>query len=448
MNDLFEQQQDPYITQNRSSMIGSSYLKNRAGLKTGSGLEAQSSPNPKPSPDTRSGPNQKSGLKPKSGPGDRLHFGPAIVLLSLSLFLLSWGYIGHRKIGEGTALFLPEEMSQFSNWPALLAAHGSDADYRRDDDPDEAPRHYIDIDNYPEFIAAGRIPSTMDSIYMYHHPDFIRENGTLPWATEAAYDSLAACFQRGDWDKAVLVAADLGHYVGDGHMPLHLTRNYNGQFSGNNGIHSRYESTMIGDYSDRIIFQGGTAGLVEDVNGYIFDYIYRNYPYIDSILAADDYASHLAGNTWSAQYAAALWEKTGSFTIQLMRGASLALTELIYTAWTEAGRPSMYATGSPDLYFFTDPAGSAAGGVYLEQNYPNPFRESTRIRFHLEESTRVSLCVLDVSGKLVERLLDGRMPAGETSLVWQPANLPPGNYYLVLSTGHGITCKIAVHASE
>jgi hypothetical protein len=41
------------------------------------------------------------------------------------------------------------------------------------------------------------------------------------------------------------VAADIGHYVADMHQPLHLTRNYNGQLTGNYGIHARYEGQMI-----------------------------------------------------------------------------------------------------------------------------------------------------------------------------------------------------------
>ena len=74
---------------------------------------------------------------------------------------------------------------------------------------------------------------------------FVIDQGVLPWATQITYDSLVNCFTRFDWAKAVLFASDLGHYVGDAHNPLHITRNYNGQYSGNYGVHSRYESGMI-----------------------------------------------------------------------------------------------------------------------------------------------------------------------------------------------------------
>jgi len=261
---------------------------------------------------------------------------------------------------------------------------------------------------------------------MYHHPSFVEDQGYLPWATEATYDTLKACFERRDWDKAVLVAADLGHYVADAHMPLHLTRNYNGQFTGNKGIHSRYESTMIGDYIDQIQFEGDSIHPIENVNKYIFDYIYHNYPYVDSVIAADDYASNHTGSTSSNAYTNSLWEKTRSFTIPLFRNASLALTELIYTAWIEAGKPYIDVTSVASL---------SRKGISLEQNYPNPFSHSTSIQFTLQNEADVILDVFDDSGRLVENILDSHCPSGETKLLWQPGNLSPGNYYLVLKSG-------------
>ncbi len=331
-------------------------------------------------------------------------------------------------------------MSQFSSWPELLAAHGSDADYRKNTDPEEGPKHYIDIDNYPEFVSDGRITSTLDSLYLLHTPDFIEGNGFLPWATEAAYDSLVKCFLRGDWERAMLVAADLGHYVGDAHMPLHLTRNYNGQYSGNDGIHYRYESNMIGNFEGEISYEGGPIDPVGNVNAYIFDYIYGNYLYVDSVLAADDYAFTIAGDNWSAEYLEALWEKTRSFTLPLMRNASLALTDLIHAAWLEAGKPSMDPTGYPAFSFENDQPGTSVHDVRME-HYPNPFNESIFIRFHLNEPALVSLMIMDASGRLLENLLEEMHPSGETLLEWHSGDLPPGNYYLILKSPHKITTR-------
>ena len=145
---------------------------------------------------------------------------------------MSWGYNGHYKINQSAPLSFNAEMEQFMAWAVTLSQHASDADYRKDEDPSDGPKHYIDIDNYSEFIATGRIPQTYDSVMALHGYGFVIAQGILPWATLTTYDSLVAAFTRFDWEKAVLLASDLGHYVADGHNPLHITRNYDGDFTG------------------------------------------------------------------------------------------------------------------------------------------------------------------------------------------------------------------------
>jgi len=82
------------------------------------------------------------------------------------------------------------------------------------------------------------------------------DQGILPWAILKTADSLPSCFENNDMHKAMLLAADLGHYIGDSHMPLHITRNYNGQYTGQYGVHSRYESNMIGTFQNQIVYDG------------------------------------------------------------------------------------------------------------------------------------------------------------------------------------------------
>ena len=149
-------------------------------------------------------------------------------------------------------------MEFFEYWADSLSVHASDADYRKQIDSEERPRHYIDIDNYPEFLESGMINHNFDSLVVIHGYNFVMEQGILPWAILKSFDSLQTSFEKGNWHSAMLHASDLGHYIGDSNMPLHLTRNYNGQFTGQYGIHSRYESNMISQYSNQIIYEGDT----------------------------------------------------------------------------------------------------------------------------------------------------------------------------------------------
>ena len=352
---------------------------------------------------------------------------------ALALVLMSWGYTGHEKISHEAYLSYPQEMSQFDAWTDFLAAHASDADERKAWDPDEGIKHYIDIDNYQQFINYGTIPQTLDSVIDIYGYNFVYDQGILPWATLTTFDSLVACMARHDWNQAKYFAADLGHYVGDGHMPLHITRNYNGQYSGNSGIHSRYESTMINNYISQIIYQGYNLTILEDINQYVFGYLYTNYTYVDSVLMADDYAQSISGNTNSSAYKQALWEKSKNFTVQLFANASHALAEMIYNAWVQAGSPSMTAA--------TDDITGIELRPVLHQNVPNPFKGSTSIYFSLPDNMDVQLFIRNSEGMMVNTLVDGLKASGEYKIEWKPGTLPGGVYYFVFHAGRYIEVK-------
>ncbi len=357
-------------------------------------------------------------------------------LLGLSLVLISWGGTGHYKSNYATGLSFNQQMAQFNTWVSIMADHASDADDRKSWDPNESPKHYIDIDNYSEFLTQGRIPQTLDSAIAIHGASFVYDQGILPWATLVTYDSLKSCFQRSDWAKAVLFASDLGHYVADGHMPLHITRNYNGQYSGNSGIHSRFESTMINANASQITYPGYEIAEIEDVNQYVFDYLYANYTYVDSVIPADDYAKAIAGNTTSSTYKQALWNKSKDFTILLFKNGSHAITELIFTAWVQAGSPQMEASAISA----TNPEAS----FYLGQNTPNPFCNSTRINYNVPQNSEVLLQVFNLSGQLIATLVNEEKAGGSYSIGWSPQNLDAGVYNLVMKSGEFVEIKKAI----
>ncbi len=357
----------------------------------------------------------------------------AIILPAVSIILMSWGYTGHEKIGQEAQLSYPPEMVQFNAWTEFLSSHSSDADERKQWDPDEAPKHYIDIDNYDQFILSGTIPQLWDSVIAIYGDYFVYDQGILPWATLTTFDSLKACFERSDWEQAVIFAADLSHYVGDGHMPLHITRNYNGQYSGNEGIHSRYESTMVNNNIYSIIYDGYSVEVVSDINQYVFDYLYTNYTWVDSVLAADDYAKTVSSNTNSSAYKQALWEKSHLFTIGLFRKASHTLAEMIYNAWLQAGSPPM--TASVDYY------SANVSGISLEKIIPNPFKDTAAIRYKLTENRDVLMIIRDSEGRVVDTLIDGTIARGEHEYIWKSNGLPGGLYFLVMHAGQAVEVR-------
>lgn len=314
-----------------------------------------------------------------------------------------------------------------ATWPALLAAHSSDADERKQNNPTEEIKHYINLDSYPEFSQSGRIPQTLDSVIALHGSAFVMNAGILPWAILSAFDSLENSFARHDWNQSVLFASDLGHYTGDGHQPLHLTGNYDGQLTGQNGIHGRYETNMISNFYDQLVFPFDSAIFIEDVNSHVFDFIYRNYKDIGTILQADVYAKSIAGNSSSITYYNTMWSECGDLTVRLFKNASLSLAGLIYTAWIRAGSPVIYPNSIRDNDLIK---------VNLEPNYPNPFSHQTTVCFYsLINDAEVRLKIYDQEGKLLTVLFDGTIMAGHHQVTWNASDCNGGIYSLVLTSG-------------
>jgi len=75
----------------------------------------------------------------------------------------------------------------------------------------------------------------------------------------------------------------------------------------------------------------------------------------------------------------------------------------------------VYATTEPVLY----------------QNFPNPFRQETRITFELPEAAKVRLAVQDVTGKIVKSI-SGKYDQGEHTLVLNGEEIPRGVLYYTL----------------
>jgi hypothetical protein len=82
----------------------------------------------------------------------------------------------------------------------------------------------------------------------------------------------------------------------------------------------------------------------------------------------------------------------------------------------------------------------AGAGPALVGAWPNPFNPVTRIEFFLEEQGPVRLDIIDLSGRCVAVLADGRMQAGIHSVDWNAglsdgSGVSAGTYFVRLRTG-------------
>jgi hypothetical protein len=341
-----------------------------------------------------------------------------------------WGSTGHRIINLKAVMYLPKSMSMLAADSLFFRAHASDADGRKDYSDTaffaEAGRHYIDIDYYPSYL---NLPHTRDSAVALYGWGYVKQQGVLPWAITMVLDSLTAQLRRWDTVTAKYTMSDLGHYVGDGYQPLHCTANYDGAQTGNNGIHSRYESSMIGTYQSYLTFVPDSASYISSPIDYIFSFIYHSNSLVDSIMAADDYAKIISGWTGSgsppANYYTALWEKCGTFTEEQFQNATVALASLWYTAWVNSGNTTA----------IQEFAGQTPNNFRLENNYPQPFNPSTSIGFEIPRECNVQIKVYNPLGQEILTLVNNEFNAGKYKVEFNAINLPSGLYFYRIVAG-------------
>jgi hypothetical protein len=356
----------------------------------------------------------------------------ALFLVALYLEASGWGSNAHRFINTKVAYHLPNQMQLFIMDSTFFGSHASDADNRRVSGDTsfyaEAPRHFMDIDDYPNYHNLTR---SLDTLIMQFGWERVKQNGINPWATIWNYDSLVAQLRRGDWTKAKLTAADIGHYVGDAHQPLHMTKNYDGQLTGQNGIHSRYESTMLSPtyYLGALSVVPDSVRYIADRINNIFDYILHSNSYVDTILQADLYAKSLSGGSFNSTYYAGLWSRTRAITLEQVQGATKAIGSLWYSAWVDAG---LISTTGVLPVVRTTPAEFA-----LAQNYPNPFNPSTTISYSLPVGGTVSLKIYSAGGEEVATLVQENQSAGSHAVQYvAPHSLSSGVYFYRLRLGN------------
>jgi hypothetical protein len=337
----------------------------------------------------------------------------------------AWGSTGHHYIAQHYSQHLPPGLDGLKSWDAVVDAHVMDPDNRKSTVPNEAPRHFIDIDSYPEFTQ-GTLSHDRATLEAEYGAPTVLSRGVLPWAVGEVTTYLTTLFQQADWDSAALEISDLCHYVGDGHQPLHCTYNYDGQYTGNNGVHARYESTMLNTYIGDVHTPPETVDYYSSPVDQMFDVIGNSWSDIPTVLNGDNVAKVASGgSTSSAIYYQTLWQETQPMTEQQLSEASRITASYVFTAWVNAGSPVVPGStvvGTP---------GAAVAAASLELS-PNPARGAIEVRYRAASAPRID--VFDARGAQVASMAAG---ASSGTISWNPragdAQVRAGIYFVQLT---------------
>jgi hypothetical protein len=121
----------------------------------------------------------------------------------------------------------------------------------------------------------------------------LKAYGINPWHVDKMMFKLTEAFKKENIDLILHYSADLGHYIADGHVPLHTTENYNGQLTGQRGIHGFWESRIPELKSTSYDFFIGKADYISNPSNFIWNRILESSKATDSVLLFEKQPSSL-----------------------------------------------------------------------------------------------------------------------------------------------------------
>lgn len=280
----------------------------------------------------------------------------AVTALTLLLTCSSWGFYAHFRVNRLAVFTLPKAMAGFykSNIE-YITAHAISADKRRYVDSNEAPKHYLNADHYGK-NPFSKIPQNWDDAVAKYGADTIYKYGTVPWTIQYDYYRLVKAFKTHDTTAILNTSANLGHYIADAHVPLHLTQNYNGQLTNQTGIHALWESRLPELFGDKYNYYAGKARYIDDPLKEAFKICRTSFKSVDTVLrfermlnasfpADKKYAMEQRGKRqvkeYSVAYAAAYQKLLNGMVQRRIRSTVLAIGSFWYSAWVDAGQPDL-----------------------------------------------------------------------------------------------------------
>lgn len=286
-----------------------------------------------------------------------------IFFISLIPFLqhtsYTWGFFGHKKINRMAVFTLPPEMIKFYKKNIeYITEHAVDPDKRRYAVDGEAPRHYIDIDHY---VHHGEDPFKVvprkwkDAVAKYSE-DTLQAYGIVPWHVNLMVLRLTKAFETKNVDRILQLSADLGHYIGDSHVPLHTTENYNGQLTGQKGIHGFWESRLPELKSKGYDYFVGRAEYINNILDDEWESVRQSFSAKDSVLEFErilndqfptdqKYTYENRGRalvkTYSEEYSTQYHDMLNGMVERRLTRSIIKVGSYWYTAWVNAGQPDL-----------------------------------------------------------------------------------------------------------
>jgi hypothetical protein len=289
----------------------------------------------------------------------------AVALLVASLVptpAFAWGFAAHKLIMGRAIALLPSELKPlFEKYRDEVVIRVTDPDLWRNAGWEDDPNHFVDfglkeLGEYP----FNDLPRDYGAALEKFGASRLAVIGRLPWREAEEFGNLRRAFdafkrddQYGPGD-VVLFSAVTSHYLQDAYQPLHASHNYDGQLSGNTGIHARFERDLFERFESRLTIHPAAPRAIVNPRDTAFDVLLASHTVVDAILKADT-ESAAGKDTYDDDYYETFFAKVRPILEERLNGAISATAGVIIGAWELAGRPAVKLDGARPVRKIKEP---------------------------------------------------------------------------------------------
>jgi hypothetical protein len=270
---------------------------------------------------------------------------------------LGWGFFAHKQINKYAVFTLPPAMFSFyKEHIHFITENAVNPDKRCYVIEGEASRHYIDLEYYYIDNELKAVPQYWTQALNAHNKDVLMEHGILPWHIYRMQHALTEAFRQKDGYRILRLSADIGHYIADANVPLHTSENYNGQLTGQEGIHGLWETRLPELFLDCYNFFTGRATYVNNPQQNVWQAIITAHKAVNSVLSLEQelsknfpatkkYSFEQRGSSlqkvYSIAYSQAYHAMLDGQVERQMRASIKMVGDFWLTCWVDAGQPDL-----------------------------------------------------------------------------------------------------------
>lgn len=270
---------------------------------------------------------------------------------------ITWGFYSHSLINRMAVYSLPPEMLGFFKENIdYVTDNAVNPDQRRYAVVGEAPRHFIDLDDYSDSVQAILPKLNWNQAVEKFSEDTLMAHGIVPWQIQRMTYQLTQAFVRKNNREILRIATDLGHYIADSNVPLHTTSNYNGQKTNQIGIHGFWESRLPELYSKDYDMFIGKAEYENNIQKRSWQSVLNANAALDSVLRFEriltekmdeekkftiEERNGITVRAYSRNFSSEYHKMLDNQVERQMKASIKMITDIWYTAWVDAGQPDL-----------------------------------------------------------------------------------------------------------